>query len=191
MNMLAKFKPSKWWLVLLIPIFVCFLCWLAFIFLLEPPYSPCRKEPCSISEIQSRLPTWYPLYIPKMDSPYSDLTLTFYYSDIDDPRLWTILGSTQRGGRVARMVTTPRLEPLDTMTTTHGQPVIVTWARESKANKYELLPEYINNSRDPGVPYQTYIVWMIENSGIYFHIYSALPLDETLVLINSLEEVKR
>lgn len=156
------------------------------------PQESCTHQPCTRTEIRGRFAEGKisrSIYIPKTNSPYSDVNSSFYYVDNgSETRLVTIFTSSKADARIAVMITSSFLEPLDMITTRHPQKVGVDWANESSASTWELIPSKLADDRLRGTTSQTFIVWM--KGELWFHFYSALPLDETLALINALEEIK-
>ncbi len=152
----------------------------------------CDDRPCSVSEVLIRLAEAknpIPVYVPKTGSPYSNIVSNFYYYDNgSETRLVTIFTSNKEDTRIARMITSVFLEPLDMFTTRYSRKVIVDWANEASASTYDLIPGKFVDDSLTGTPYQTFLVW--GRGSLWFHFYSVLPLDEALELVNSLEKVK-
>lgn len=151
---------------------------------------PGVSGPYSISEITNRLHaanSTLPVY--KLDSSFSypNGILSFYYDNQGfDSRLTTFIFQNEHESRVARMVVSLRPPALDDAMT-GSKPVTVLWASNSTAYTCVFTPGTVARDSMAGDPYQTCLVW---RSGDYsFLFYSALPLDESVELINSFEKV--
>ncbi len=155
---------------------------------------PGVSGPYSTAEIGSKLDqikSTLPIYVPRSESPYADIALSFYYYyNGSSVELRTFFFSRGHGGqspRIAKMMTSWMPPALDDALK-DSEHVMVRWANESTASTCKFTPGTVRRDSFPGDPYKTCVVWW---SGEHtFLFYSALPLDETLVLINSLVKIR-
>ncbi len=148
----------------------------------------CNDHPCSSTAMLTRVAEDHrslPVFVLKANSFYSDLVLTYYYDAFDERRVRTYFGSSQRGPHIAEMITSWFLEGMDGAMS-QSRRVVVDWANGSSASTCKVIPS--NFPDDWYATYQTCLVW--KKGDLYYRFYSTLSLDETLGIINSLEEVK-
>lgn len=156
--------------------------------------NPDASDTSSVKEITEKLAKFndvIPIYVPKSGSSYGDVVPGFYYSnDGSTTFLRTVFFPNGQGGqttRIAKMITSILMPTLDDAMT-GSRKVKVSWANQSNASTCAFTSGTVFRDSLPGSPYQTCLVW--QSGKYWFLFYSVLPLDETLLLVNSLEEVK-
>ncbi len=147
--------------------------------------------PYSLSEVATRLDQLQvsePVYAPPQDS---SLIPVFYYIDLGSEG-WLVLylGSKGLNGqtvRVAKLRTSLLGLSVDSVME-NSREVKVPWANNFTAFTCVPKPDSFAGDEFSGNSYQTCLAW---RSGRYwFLLYSILSLDETVVLINSLERIR-
>lgn len=149
--------------------------------------------PYSTSQISpelDRVETNIPIYVPKPNSAYADLAPAFYYyNDGSEQDVTTFFMRDSQGEqvRVAKMRTAVTPGALDGAVGHHPD-MMVEWADGRSAQVCDFTPETIRRDSMPGDPYQTCLVWWAADYSFLF--YSTMPLDQTLILVNSLERFR-
>jgi hypothetical protein len=152
----------------------------------------CDARPCTAPEILVRLAganNPIPVYVPEAGSPYSNIILSFTYIDTgSETRLVTVFSSKDPASLIARINTSVFEGDLDGALN-NSKEVHISSANDTIGITCDPTPGTYVNDAPSGTPYQTCLVW---KSGRYwFRYYSILPLDESLVFVNSLTEMKQ